>query len=477
MPQKAGNYWWVASYNSGDNNNSSASGKCGDTGETSTVKPAVTSIVTLATDSVLPGSISDSATVSGLTSDASGSVTFTAYGPSASADCTASPVAFTTQVNLGSVKNGVATASSGAFNPSAAGTYWWVASYSGDNNNTAVSGKCGDLNESSSVSTPATPGLTKTADPVSGSNVSRGQQIDYTVTLSNTGDVAISQGTVFDVLPDYVTLVNGSISDGGVFSNGQITWTVDVPGNSSVALTYSVTVNSDAPNGQQLVNNAYFGEELNASTTHTVVVPPPPPPGTAGLTITKAVSPAETANVNYGDTLTYTMTVTATGTLGQSNVTVTDHVPGYDPARTGSGLTTYKGDAACDGNCTVSYDSQSHLITWNLGSMTSGQVRTVTFSVTIDTPAKAADGSIPSEEILNAAAVGSSQVATLPSNEVKNVVTAVQGIKIVKPSSGSSASTLPKTGPSAPLAPLAATAILLLGIGVGLTVAARRRTE
>ncbi len=475
-PMAAGSYWWVALY-SGDKNNSPVSGKCGDEGEASTVSPASPTIVTSATNAEMPASITDVATVSGLTSNAGGTVRFALYGPSGTATCTGEPV-FTDEQALGSVTNGAVTVTSKGYSPTSAGTYWWVASYSGDPNNAAVSGRCGDQGETSVVLTPANPGLTKTADPTSGSNVSRGQQIDYTVTVTNTGDVAISEARVTDVLPSYVTVVPESISGGGALLEGNIVWTVDVPANGSTVLTYSVTVNSDAPDGQQLVNTAHFGE-MSARTTHTVVVPPPPAtsPGTAGLTITKAVSPGESAVVNYGDTLTYTMTVTATGTIGQSDVTVTDHVPGYDPARTGSGVTTYNGNAACDGTCTVSYDSQSHLITWNLGSMSAGQVRTVTFTVTVDTPARLADGSLPSEQILNAAAVGSSQVATLPSNEVRNVVTSVEGLKIVKPSGGVPAATLPKTGPAGPVVPMAALAILLIGIGVGLTVATRRRTE
>jgi len=48
---------------------------------------------------------------------------------------------------------------SSSFTPSAAGTYYWIASYSGDANNTPVSGSCGDIGESSVVQ-PVTPGVT-----------------------------------------------------------------------------------------------------------------------------------------------------------------------------------------------------------------------------------------------------------------------------------------------------------------------------
>ena len=58
-------------------NNDGATGACGDEGETSTVNPATPSISTSATNAQLPaGTIHDVATVSGLTANATGTVTF-----------------------------------------------------------------------------------------------------------------------------------------------------------------------------------------------------------------------------------------------------------------------------------------------------------------------------------------------------------------------------------------------------------------
>ena len=68
------------------------------------------------------------------------------------------------------------------------------------------------------------------------------------------------------------------------------------------------------------------------------------------LNVTKAVSPVAGGGtvIEFGDTLTYTLTVSATGELTQNNVVVTDFIPGYDPARPTSGKTTYvAGSAAC----------------------------------------------------------------------------------------------------------------------------------
>jgi hypothetical protein len=143
----AGSYYWVASY-SGDANNEDVAGECGDAGETSVVTPASPAIstVAVATDNTLPGtSVKDTATVTGLSANATGTVTFAIYSNNS---CT-TLVTTLGPVAIGTVTGGTATAVSPVYTGiTAAGDYFFIASYSGDANNKAVAGKCGDANES-----------------------------------------------------------------------------------------------------------------------------------------------------------------------------------------------------------------------------------------------------------------------------------------------------------------------------------------
>jgi hypothetical protein len=147
-PTQAGTYRWVASY-SGDVNNAPVSGACSDDNESAAVAVAPTSVATTASPGTVlgSGSLSDRATVSGRVSPIAGaSVAFALYGPS-DTTCAGPPVAASTvpyPVDGGSV---VST----AFTPAQAGTYRWVASYSGDANNAAASGACSDAHESVEV--------------------------------------------------------------------------------------------------------------------------------------------------------------------------------------------------------------------------------------------------------------------------------------------------------------------------------------
>jgi hypothetical protein len=145
--------------------------------------------------------IDDVATLSGLVNDpdgspADGTITFTAYGPH-SDTTTCTTVAYTSVVNVSG--NGDYSASSGTggvFTPTAAGTYNWIAVYSGDPpNNAGATTSCGDANEGSVIS-PRQPAIVTnaTAGPLP-----LGSPIDDTATLTGTAprpDGSPANGTI-----------------------------------------------------------------------------------------------------------------------------------------------------------------------------------------------------------------------------------------------------------------------------------------
>ena len=112
----------------------------------------------------------------------------------------------------------------------------------------------------------------------------------------------------------------------------------------TVELTYTVTVDEDAPEGAVLVNRAVLFS-LEDTTTH--VVP------TGDLTIVKQVSPVAGNGVvvHFGDTLTYTLNAVASGDLDQPDVVVTDYVPGFDPLRPTLGQDDLRRGLGCLRRC------------------------------------------------------------------------------------------------------------------------------
>lgn len=201
---------------------------------------------------------------------------------------------------------------------------------------------------------------------------------------------------------------------------------------------------------------------------------------TGALTISKAVTPVAGNGVvvGFGDTLTYTMTVSATGSLGQSGVVVTDYVPGSDPARPGSAAATYKaGSAACigAGTCTVTGPDAHGLITWQLGDLAAGSSRQVTFQVTVDEVA-GDEGETVAVDVLNAAAVRSASVPATPSNEVSTPVTEVLPVKQGHKPPAGQPTKLPHTGAGLPLGAAVGIGGLMLLMGISLMAVSRPRT-
>ena len=204
------------------------------------------------------------------------------------------------------------------------------------------------------------------------------------------------------------------------------------------------------------------------SKTAPAACPPPvvPPVGTRDLTVTKAVSP--TGAAKFGDTLTYTLSVNALGTLPQTGVTVTDKIP--------AGTSYVVGSAACAGGCS-SVTVASGTVTWVIGGMAAGTSRDVSFAVTIDTPAAAANGAIPAVTITNSGAVGSTELAPRDSNKVVTPVAAVEAVKVSKPATTPTtaveSSSLPHTGATLPIGVTTGIALLLLTLGGTLVSAPR----
>ncbi len=187
-PLEPGTYRWIARYFD-DPNNPDLTGACNDPNESFVVTKATPTIPTTASAGFVlgQGSMTDTATVTGRVGpNAGATVQFRLYGPG-DGTCTGTPVFQATVAQP--VANGPVT--SPPYTPTTAGTYRWVATYSGDAHNAAVSGSCGDVTEHVVVSK-LTPTLSTTASPsvlVGGSltdtaTVSGGQAPTGTITFT-----------------------------------------------------------------------------------------------------------------------------------------------------------------------------------------------------------------------------------------------------------------------------------------------------
>ena len=165
--------------------------------------------------------------------------------------------------------------------------------------------------------------ITKT---VTGSPVTPGQNLVYTMTIGSTGTAAATGVTVTDTLPSSATYVSARfVSGSGTVSetSGTVTWTLTgslAPGQ-QVVVELVAQVNSPQDTGTTITNTARVvctedSTGVTASVDATVSSAPL-------LHLTKDAP----GNANAGDTITYALHVTNTGTMNAHGVVVTDLVP------------------------------------------------------------------------------------------------------------------------------------------------------
>jgi hypothetical protein len=238
---RAGTYRWIASY-SGDANNNEFTTQCNDPNETSEVGKASPTVTTVATPTASAGeTISDEATLTGSSgSNATGTITFTVFGPN-NATCTG------VGIPAGSATvTGDGTYSSDAVPVVLAGTYRWIASYSGDANNNEFTTQCNDPNETSEVGK-ASPTLTTTPNPTSGTE---GVVLNDAATLAGgvgptpVGPTGVITFRLFDPnqtgctgTPRYLQIV--PVAGNGTYRTTNILIAADKPGIWNWTVTYS----------------------------------------------------------------------------------------------------------------------------------------------------------------------------------------------------------------------------------------------
>ncbi|WP_152286269.1 PKD domain-containing protein [Flavicella marina] len=209
-------------------------------------------------------------------------------------------------------------------------------------------------------------GVDKNVDipsPVVGSTVS------YSVTLTNHGINTATGVEIKDLLPSGVSLVSGSVDNGGVYNSGgnSIIWSnlMIAPGKQLV-LNYKAVVNNPNGGADEYKNTASLEKvnEIDADPTNDSDSVTLTPSVIADVVLSKEVS---NANPNEGDIIFYTIKVTNNSISEITNVVITDNLP--------AGLTYISGIG------TVSVWTPP---TWNIGTMLPGATEELILEVQVD---------------------------------------------------------------------------------------------
>ena len=210
-----------------------------------------------------------------------------------------------------------------------------------------------------------------------------GDTLTYTITLTNSGN-ATGTVTVTDEIPAGTTLVEKSITNNGVESNGTITWTdVEVKAGDTVEVSFKVTINSDTKTS--VTNKAVIDGNKPTEEVETKV---------ANITGTKTVDKTET---KVGDTLTYTITLTNSGNA-DGTVTVTDEIP--------------TGTRIKDEN-TTGYNKETNTMTWSNVEVKAGKSVELTLEVVVKDDT--------TDTVKNVAKIDNKEIPEKPETKVANI--------------------------------------------------------
>ncbi|MCU1659132.1 MAG: hypothetical protein JWO57_3788 [Pseudonocardiales bacterium] len=221
----------------------------------------------------------------------------------------------------------------------------------------------------------------KSVNPTSGTTVVPGQVLTYTMTFQNVG---AATGTISyvdhlgDVLDD-ATITTAPSSPNltvGAVAGDQFTVTGPIPAGATYTVTYQVTVNPAAQQGNYLLANFVTEPGVPPPTQCVAGDPLCTVNPVRGITNWKTVNPASGTPVVAGQSLTYTLHFTNTGTAGGNVNTVDDITQAIDDASVTS--QPVSSDQALSVT-SFGTDNRAHIT----GTLQPGQTVTITYTLTV----------------------------------------------------------------------------------------------
>jgi uncharacterized repeat protein (TIGR01451 family) len=250
----------------------------------------------------------------------------------------------------------------------------------------------------------------------SATQIVAGNSFTYTVQLTNAGPDDAADVVFSDLPPAGVTFTSCTSTEGTctISGGGASLNLATVPDGDTVTITIQAVLGTTVIDGATLVN----APSVTSSTSDPDTSNNSGSAASVGITVQNKSDLLVTAQsnldvVNFGGTLTYTVTVTNPGPFQASAVTLVDAVPAQSIF-----LSMNSGGASC----TTPPLAQTGTVTCNFGNMASGASATVSFTVRISQPP------IPAS-VTNTAVISSPNFDPNPANNSASVTTLVFGNK------------------------------------------------
>ena len=192
------------------------------------------------------------------------------------------------------------------------------------------------------ASAPAVAGV-KTMQDLNGAPLRPGDQVRYTLIVTNTGTMDqgdYSGNEIRDDLPTYTSFVSGTLfASSGTATydsvNRRVLWNGPLPVDQPVTIVFDVVLDSSIPNGTVIQNRGRLywdddGDKANNRTTYT--------PYASGTVVSAPLIVAHKTSLDLdggvfepGDVISYTVVITNIGNMDQPDINGISHFEFYDP--------------------------------------------------------------------------------------------------------------------------------------------------
>ncbi|MFN0255901.1 DUF7507 domain-containing protein [Pedobacter ureilyticus] len=235
-----------------------------------------------------------------------------------------------------------------------------------------ISGTNENNNEPTLVVLPKITSKKTVVDANGNGKIEPGEELTYTITISNDGDVNRTNVKVDDVLPAHTSYVNGSASNGGSLNSGKISWTnLTVPAKSSLSVSFKALIDATLPLGLTQIEN--IASVIDPAKPNEAITP------AVSLPTEGKIESSKTVNDNKGnkdglaqanEILTYSIVLSNKGGSLLTGVQVKDVLP--------AGLTYVDGSANNGGT----YTASANQMAWTI-DLAPGTTKTLTFDVKV----------------------------------------------------------------------------------------------
>ncbi len=210
-----------------------------------------------------------------------------------------------------------------------------------------------------------------------------GENITYTLILTNSGPDAATNVVVKDLLPAGLTFVSyggtGSYDDStGLWSVGTVnvgeTVTIQIVAtvtSSNTISNFAQVYSSDLPDSDSIANNDLDGTPNEDDESGVTITP-----GATDLSLSKTYSVDDGVMSSIGDIVTFTLKVTNSGAKDAYNVRIKDLLEsGFTFQSAAYGGIGYLGDGSYNGVTGI----------WNVGTLGAGETATISFKAAVNT--------------------------------------------------------------------------------------------